>query len=274
MTAERRPWAAHLVLLAAVAATFVPLVWMLGVSLKPSSEVFAAILNPLPRSPSLENYRYVFGAADVGRQFANSVVFAGSVTVAQILIAIPSAYAFSQSRFRGQGWLFGLLLLTLPIPFVILYVPNYLLLARFDLLNTFPGLILPQVASAYGVFLLRQHFRAFPREVLDAARLDGASEWRIVWGIVLPASRAAVAALAVFVFISTWNEYVWPLLVAPNREMQILTVGTANFASEEGRTRWGPIMAAATLATTPALLAYGVIRKRILSVVLEGAVKG
>lgn len=265
---------AHLLLLAAVAATFVPLVWMVGVSFKPPRGVLADPLNPLPLPATLANYRYVFEVADVRRQLLNSVVFAGGVTVGQLVVAIPAAYAFSRARFRGAGGLFAALLLTLPIPFVVVYVPNYLLLADLNLLNTYPGLILPQVASAYGIFLLRQHFRAFPAEIIDAARIDGAGEWAIVWRIVLPASRAAVAALAVFVFITTWNEYVWPLLVASDPEMQILTVGVANFASAEGGSAWGAIMAAASVATLPALGAYLVVRRQILAVVLEGAIKG
>jgi len=265
---------AHAILLVAVATTFVPLLWMLGTSLKPPQAVFANPLNPLPLAPTLENYLKVFATADVAKQFLNSVVFAGGVTLGQLLIAIPAAYAFSQWSFRGSGLLFAAFLLTMPVPFVVFYVPNYILLSRLDLLNTYAGMILPQVASAYGVFLLRQHFKAFPRSVLDAARVDGAGEWTIIWRIVLPASRAAVFALGVFVFINTWNEFVWPLLVASDPQMHVLTVGITQFASSESGTRWGPIMAAAAIACVPTLLAYLLLRKQILAVILEGAVKG
>lgn len=265
---------AHAILLVAVAATFAPLIWMLGMSFKPQELVFANPLNPLPLSPTLENYLNVFRTADVPRQLINSVVFAGGVTLGQVAIAVPAAYAFSQWSFRGSRWLFAAFLLTLPVPFVVFYVPNYILMARLDLLNTYAGMILPQVASAYGIFLLRQHFKAFPKSVLDAARVDGAGEWTIIWRIVLPASRAAVFALAIFVFINTWNEYVWPLLMASDPEMQILTVGVAQFASAEGGNRWGAIMAAATIACLPTLMAYLLVRKQILSMILEGAVKG
>jgi len=265
---------AHSVLILAVATTFAPLVWMFGMSLKPQAQVFVDPLNPLTFSPTLENYLTVFSTSDVARQLVNSVVFAGGVTLGQIAIAVPAAYAFSQWAFRGSRLLFAAFLLTLPVPFVVFYVPNYVLLAKLDLLNTYAGMILPQVASAFGIFLLRQHFKAFPRSVLDAARVDGASEWTILWRIVLPASRAAVFALSVFVFINTWNEYVWPLLVARDSEMQILTVGVTQFAGAEAGTRWGAIMAAAALASLPTLLVYLVIRKQIIAVVLDGAVKG
>ncbi len=265
---------AHAGLLAAVVVTFVPLVWMLGLSLKPAQAVFADPLNPLPLAPTLANYQTVFARTDMLRQLANSVIFAGGVTLGQLLVSVPAAYAFSRPGLRGASWLFPAFLLTLPIPFVVVYVPNYLLLANLGLLNTFPGLIVPQLASAYGVFLLRQHFRAFPPSVLEAARLDGAGEWDLIWRIILPATWPAVAALAVFVFISTWNEFVWPLLVAPHPSMQIATVGVAMYANAEGGTQWGAIMAAAALACTPTLLAYLAIRRGIVAVLLEGAVKG
>jgi ABC-type glycerol-3-phosphate transport system permease component len=265
---------AHGILLVAVATTFVPLMWMVGASLKLPQAVFADPLNPIPLSPTFANYLEVFASAGVARQLLNSVLFAGGVTLGQIAIAVPAAYAFSQWSFRGSGWLFAAFLLTIPVPFMVFYVPNYILMARLDLLNTFPGMILPQVASAYGIFLLRQHFRSFPKSILDAARVDGASELQIVWRIVLPASRAAVFALSVFVFINTWNEFVWPLLVASDPEMYILTVGVAQFASAEGGTRWGAIMAAATVACAPTLLAYLFVRKWMLQVIIEGAVKG
>lgn len=264
----------HAVLALAVVTTFVPLIWMFGLSFKLPQEVFSNPLNPIPLSPTFANYAEVFQRTDIVRQFVNSVLFAGGVTIGQILIAVPAAYAFARLEFRGSSLLFAAFLLTLPVPFVVFYVPNYILVSRLGLLDSFPGLILPQIASAYGIFLLRQHFKAFPQAVIDAARVDGASEWSIVWRIVLPANRAAIVALAVFVFITTWNEFVWPLLVARDPSMYIMTVGVAQFASGEGGTQYGNIMAAAALATIPTLLAYLFIRKQILSVLTEGAVKG
>lgn len=264
----------HAILALAVVTTFVPLVWMFGLSFKLPREIFSSPTNPLPLTPTLGNYLEVFQRTDIVRQFFNSLIFAAGVTIGQILIAVPAAYALARMDFRGANLLFAAFLLTLPVPFVVFYVPNYILVSRLGLLDSFPGLIVPQIASAYGIFLLRQHFRAFPQAIIDAARVDGASEWSIVWRIVLPANRAAIVALAVFVFITTWNEFVWPLLVARDPEMYIMTVGVAQFASGEGGTQYGNIMAAAALATIPTLLAYLFIRKQILSVLTEGAVKG
>jgi ABC-type glycerol-3-phosphate transport system permease component len=182
----RRSWrrlhwrrlAAHALLVVVVATTLGPLVWMAGISLESPVAVFRNVLNPLPEAPTLANYGTVLATTDVGRQVLNSVVFAAGVTLGQIAIAVPAAYAFARWRFPGADALFAAMLLTLPIPFVVFYVPNYILLSRFDLLNTFVGLIVPQIASAYGIFLLRQHFRAFPAEIVEAARIDGAGEDR------------------------------------------------------------------------------------------------
>jgi len=278
---NRRPWpraqgrrlAAHAVLSLVVATTLGPLVWMAGISLEAPQAVFQNVLNPLPEAPTLANYATVLETTNVGRQLLNSVLFAAGVTLGQIAVAVPAAYAFARWRFRGADALFAAMLLTLPVPFVVFYVPNYILLSRFDLLNTFVGLIVPQIAGAYGIFLLRQHFRAFPQEIVDAARVDGAGEGQILWQIVLPATRGAVAALAIYVGIATWNEYVWPLLVAPRPDMHILTVGVANYANAEGGILWGAIMAAAVLATAAPLLVYLATQKQVLATLMEGAVK-
>ncbi len=274
MTAsQRRLLIAHALLIGAVTLTFAPLIWMLGVSLKPPDAVFRNPLNPFPLDPTLANYRYVFSKADVLRQLLNSVIFAGGVTLGQLIIAVPAAYAFARWSFRGASVLFSLMLLSLPVPFVVFYVPNYILLSQLDLLNTFFALIVPHWASAYGIFLLRQHFKSFPRSVIDAARIDGAGDLEILVRIILPTARGTIAALAIYVAITTWNEYVWPLLVAPNPKMHTLTVGAAAFAGGEAGTFWGAVMAAALIASAMTLVGYLLARRQILEVLTEGAVK-
>lgn len=263
----------HLILIGAVVWTAGPLLLMLGVSFKGTSEVFANPLNPVPLQPTLENYQFMMQRFNIPRQAINSVIFAGGVTLAQILVAIPAAYAFARWRFPGSSWLFALLLLSIPIPFVVYYVPNYILMAQRDWLNTYWGMILPQAASAYGIFLLRQHFRGFPIAIIEAARLDGASEWRLLWQIVLPNTIGALVALALIIFIGTWNEYVWPLLVAPDRSMYTLTVGVGSLAGGEGGNRWGATMATAVIASALTLIAYLLSRRRLLDAMAEGAVK-
>jgi ABC-type glycerol-3-phosphate transport system permease component len=263
----------HLVLICAVAFTFAPLLWMLGLSLKEPAGIFDHPLRPLPARPTLANYRDVIERLDVTRQLVNSVIFAGGVTLLQLLIAIPAAFAFARWKFRGNSLIFSLMLLSIPIPFVVYYVPNYVLMARWDLLNSYAGMILPQAASAYAIFLLRQHFRAFPRPIIEAARLDGAGDLRMLWQVVLPNTVGAVTALAIIIFIATWNEYVWPLLIAPDKSMYTLTVAVGAMSGGEGGTRWGATMAAAVIASAFTLGAYLVSRKRLLRAMAEGGVK-
>lgn len=264
----------HIVLLCGLAVTLVPLIWVLGASFKAPKFVLASTINPLPLQFSVANYVAVYQQTQVIRQLVNSLVFAGGVTLGQLAIAIPAAYAFARNRGRISDAVFSLLLLTLPIPFVVEYVPNYILMSQLGWLNTFAALILPQIANVYGLFLLRQHFRAFPHAIIESAKVDGCSEIGVLARIMLPATRGAVAAVAVYVFIMTWNEYVWPLLVAPNGSMQVITVAVANFASSEGGIAWGSIMAAATVASIPTVIVYIFLRRQVLAAFVDGAVKG
>lgn len=274
MSASRGAWLARGVLLLAVAAVLAPMLYQVGLSLKPAPEIFGSALSPLSWPPILDNYRSVLEKLPFARYLFNTLVFALGVTLGQLALAIPAAYAFSAYRFHGQGFLFGLVLVSLMIPFVVTYLPNYLLLARLGLLNTLPGLILPMLAGGYGIFLLRQHFKSFPLSILEAAQVDGASSWQILWRVLVPANLPAISALAVYLLINAWNQFVWPLLVANRPEVYVLTVAVQRFAGGEGVNDWGAMMAAATLATLPTLLLYLAMRRAILETFTEGAIKG
>lgn len=265
---------AHVLLLISILITVAPLIWMVGLSFKSNQEMYTHFLRPVPVEPTLNNYRYVIETYNIFRQGINSMIFSFGVTVGQVTISILAGFAFARYQFRGANLVFGLFIITLPIPFVVYYVPNYLLMSELGWLNTYQGMILPQVASAYGIFLLRQHFLAFPKEIMEAARVDGASDWRILWTIIVPTMRAAIAALSIFVFISTWNEYVWPFLISNRPDMHILTVGLASLSSGEAGRSWGAIMAAASLAAIPVIILYIAIRNQLLAMFVEGAVKG
>ena len=258
----------------AALATLAPLAFMLGAAFKPESEIFAAAANPFTLHPTFENVVAAVTQLQFGHMLVVSVPFALGVTLGQLAIAIPAAYVFARNDVPLAGPLFALVLATLPIPFVVTYIPNYLMLASAHLLNTLPGLILPQIASAYGIFLLRQHFRSFPRSVLEAARIDGATRWDALWRILVPANLPAIVALSVYIFVNTWNQYIWPLLVASDPSLFTLTVGVQNFANGEGGSRWGALMAAALLATIPTVAAYLAVRRPLFSTLIEGAVTG
>jgi ABC-type glycerol-3-phosphate transport system permease component len=271
-------WSARLVLLTAVALVAIPLIYQVGISLKPPEEVFANVLAPFSLTPSLESYNAVLQVLPLFDYLINSLLFSFGVTFGQILLAIPAAFAFSYFQFRGKTMFMGLVLLSLMVPFVVTYIPNYLLLAQWKLLNTLPGLILPMlgVSLGFGIFLLRQHFKSFQYEIIEAAQIDGANALQTLAYVVAPANQSAIAALAVYIFINTWNQFIWPLLIGGGRkEAYTLTVGVQMyFTNPEGGNIWGSIMAASVVTALPTILIYLIMRKSILRTFTEGAVKG
>lgn len=269
-----RLWAARLLLLTTAGLTLVPLVYQLSLSLKPSSEIFGKPLAPLTWPLTLEHYRYVLERIPYGSYLFNTLIFAFGVTLGQILLGALAAYAFAYHRFRGRELLFALVLISLMVPFAVTYLPNYLLVARLGLLNTLPGLILPMLAPGFVIFLLRQNFKAFPKEILEAARVDGATEAQVLWRILVPGNLPAISAIAIFTFINTWNQLIWPMLVANDPRVYVLTTAVQRFAGGEGMANWGAMMAMANLATLPALVLYLLMRRPILEALSEGAVKG
>jgi sn-glycerol 3-phosphate transport system permease protein len=274
MTGSSARWLARGLLTLSALLTLSPLVYQVGISFTPEGAIYQQPLLPLSWPPTLDNYRRIFAELPVLRYLFNSVAFTLGVTLGQLLIAVPAAFAFSYYTFRLREALFALVLVSLMVPFVVTYLPNYLLLSSWGLLNTLPGLILPMIASGYGIFLLRQHFKSFPRAVLEAALIDGASSWQLLWRVLLPTHAAAIGAVGVYVAITTWNQYVWPLLVAGRPDMHTLTVAVPRYASGEGGGSWGALMAAAVVATLPTVLLYLVMRKQLLKTFAEGAVKG
>ncbi len=267
-------WLARALLWFAIILVLLPLIYQLGISFKPEQDIFASPLSPISLSPTLEHYRRVFSSVPVGRYALNSLLFATAVTLGQILVSILAAYSLALLRPSGTRLAFGLIVLSLMVPFVVTYLPNYLSLASWGLLNSFAGLCLPMMASGYGAFLLYGHFSSFPRSILEAAQVDGASRAQTLWRVVVPAHRAPLTALAVTVFIQTWNQYVWPLLVMKRPENYTLTVAVQSFAGGEGMNAWGPMMAVGVLASLPTMALYLLMRRGVLSTFADGAVKG
>lgn len=262
----------QLLLLIAAGITLAPLVWMLGISLTAPNDIGSAALRPLPANPTLQNYARALEASNIPLQFGNSLIFAGGVTLGLLAISVPAAYALSKWQFRGAKLFLAAMILGLSIPFVVTYLPNFLFVTRAGLMNTYPGLILPHIANTYGVLLLTQHFRSFPVSILEAAQLDGATPRRTLVQVLLPTMIAPITSIGLFIFISTWNELVWPQLVAPNKYMQVLSTGLTQFASLEGGVSYGPLMAAGTLTALPTLVLFFLFRRRILAVSLQGGV--
>lgn len=259
----------HLLLAAGAVTMLLPFLWMISTSLKPESEIFRFPPVWLPRAWQWDNYTRAMQAAPFGRYFLNTVVYAAAVTCSNLLLCSMAAYAFARLRFRGRHLLFLLTLGTMMVPGQVTMVPVFIMLKRWPLmggndwlgigghglLNSFPGLVLPGAVGAFGIFLLRQFFMTLPRELEDAARIDGCSEAGIYWRIILPLSQPALATLGIFTFTAAWNEFLWPLLVMSKDSMKTLQVGLQVFQTQY-TTRWDLLMAGTVVVTIPVLLIF------------------
>lgn len=261
----------HLVLGVLSLVAVFPVYWMLSTSLKPPDELFDQAL--WPRNPTLENYRTVWSTIPIGRMLWNTVQMAVLVTAGQLLIALFAAYAFARWSFRGERLLFLLFVATWLIPFQVTMIPNYVLLARLGWLNTVWAIVVPQLSAAFAIVLLRQHLRAFPSELVDAARMDGASSWGVLWRVIVPNLRAPLAALAILLFVSAWNEYFWPLLAIRDIDRSVVQIGLQMYLSQESGDQWGPLMAAAGIASLPILLLYIVLQRHVIDAFVRSGLK-
>jgi len=204
---------------------------------------------------TLSNYVDTFRAVPFGRYYLNSAIVAVSTTSLQILIASLAAFAFARLRFRGRDTIFMFYLATLMIPFQVTMIPNFLIITKLHWYNTFYALIIPSLFSAFSTFLLRQYYRGLPLDLDEAARMDGASSLRIWWQIILPLSGPAIAALAIFVFQGSWNEFLWPLVVTTTDNMRTIPIGLSSFQGQYG-TAWNLLMAGSVIAVLPVLIIY------------------
>jgi multiple sugar transport system permease protein len=255
----------QLVLTAVALLMTAPLAWMLSTSFKPEREVLSDTPKWLPNHATTENYLQLAKRAEefpVGRWFLNSLGVSLTTTLLVLTVSSLAAYAFARLRFRGRDALFLTVVATMAVPAQVTLIPVFLIVQRLGLFNTYGGLILPGVASAFGVFLLRQFFVAIPRELEEAAYLDGANHLTTFAQVILPLGKPALATLAIFTFIGSWNDFVWPLIVTNDVEMRTLPVGLSIF---QGRytTEYGLTMAAAAAMTIPAVIAFLIFQKRI-----------
>lgn len=268
--ASSRALIAHGALLALCLVTILPIYWMVNTSLKPTSDIYS--LSPVPLRPTLAHYAEVWTIIPLAQMLLNTVVMATLVTIAQLFTGVLAAYAFACWSFPGSRPLYALVVATWLVPFQITMIPNYIMLARLGWLNSLAALVVPQIASAFAVLLLRQHMRSFPRELIDAAHIDGASSWQVLWRLMIPNLRAPLATLAILLFIATWNEYFWPTLVIRRIEHSVIQVGLRMFLTEEGEL-WGPLMAATTLATLPILALYLVLQRQVIDAFVRSGLR-
>ena len=260
----------HALFLLLCALTLFPIYWMFATSLKPAADVFDGRL--VPSRLTFENYAFVWANVPIGRMLLNTFAMAALQTVGQLLTSLLAAYAFARWRFPGDNAIFLLFVGTWLVPLQVTMIPNYVLLARLGWLDTLAALVVPQLAAAFSIVLLRQHMKGFPKDLIDAARMDGASSWRTLWSVVTPNVRAPLAALGILLFISTWNEYFWPLLVTRKIESSVVQVGLQMFLTQEGDL-WGPLMAAASLASLPIFGLYVVLQRQVVDAFVRSGLK-
>jgi multiple sugar transport system permease protein len=260
---RRTPWghlALHLGLILGSVIMLLPFAWMLSTSLKEAAEVFTYPPTWLPKKFAWSNFKEALTSLPFGRFYLNSLIVAICVTVLTLFTSSLAAFAFARLRFRGRNTLFLVYLATLMIPFPVLLIPNFIMVRYLGWYDSYAALILPPAFSAFATFLLRQFFKGIPMELDDAARIDGASSLRIWWQIILPNSTAALAALAIFVFLGNWNEFLWPLVVTNSENMRTVPVGLNIFQGQFG-VKWQLLMAAAVVAMLPVLVIYILAQK-------------
>lgn len=267
--------ARHLLLMTGALVFLAPFIWMVLTSLKPADEVFTRELTLLPtRLAMVENYTEALTRVPLLRYLWNGVVVCAAILVLQILVLLPAAYAFAKLEFRGKTWAWRLVLLALMIPHQATAIPIYVMLHHAGMLNTLSALIVPFSISAFGIFLMRQFFRTVPDDLVHAARLDGMSEFELVWRVMLPAALPALFAFAIFSVVWHWNDYFWPLLVISSPELATPPLGTMFFRNEEAGINYGPLMAGTVLITAPLLLLFIAAQKRFIEGVTLTGVKG
>ena len=255
-------------------AVMMPYLWMVSTSLKGQNEVFAYPPTWIPQSWEFQNYLDAWTAAPFARYFANSLFVAVAVTVGQLVTCSLAAYAFARMDFKGKSLMFALFLSTTMISTQVTLVPSYLVLKELRWLDTYRGLIVPFLASAFGVFMLRQYFMTIPRELEDAAKLDGCGRLRFLSYVLLPLSKPVLAAQALFAFMANWNSYLWPLIVTTRPEMRTLQIGLRYFVSQEGGIRWGMYMAAAVFVSLPVVILYLVVQRSFVEGIATTGIKG
>jgi len=232
-----------------------PFLYMVSVSFMGESELLRWPPPLLPRSPQLDNYSEVLrgGGLPYGRLLLNTAFVAACVVVGQVLTSAAAGYAFARMRFPGRHLFFRLFLFTLAIPAILLLIPRFLLITALGWIDTYPGLISTEIVSVWGIFLMRQFFLMLPRDMEDAARLDGAGEWDLFWRVMLPLAKPAVATLAVLAFMDQWRSLLWPLIVTRSPHMEMAELGLAHFHAAYAA-NWPYQMAAVLLVTAPLLV--------------------
>jgi multiple sugar transport system permease protein len=265
--------ALHLALLTAAVLLALPLWWMVAASFMPSGEATSVPPRLWPSRPTLAQYDVLLTRLRLTRALLNSLLIAAAGTAAAVLLNSMAGYAFAKLHFRGRQRLFQALVATLVIPGQVAMLPLFLMLKQLGLVNTYWGAIVPSLASVFGIFLVRQYVQGMPDALLDAARVDGASEGRIYWSLVLPWCRPILVTLGLFTFIGAWNDFLWPLVILSDADLYTLPVALANLAGEHVQDT-ELLMAGAVLTIMPMVVLFLALQRFYIAGVLGGSLKG
>ena len=260
----RSRWWLYLLLTIALLLVMTPFIWMVLGSVKTSAELRQVPPTWIPEHPTLENFRGLFTRLNFGRYFFNSTVVAAVVTAGNLLFCSMVGYALVMLNFRGKKLIFALIMGTLMIPGVVTFVPLFVLVANMGLVNTLPGLFLPFLVGPFGVFLMRQFILGLPKDLVEAARIDGAGELTIFGRVILPLLGPALATLGILTFLGSWNNFLWPLVVAQTNDTYTLPVALALVSTGQNQTEYGLLMAGATVVVLPVLIVFLIFQKRFI----------
>lgn len=250
-----------------------PFFWMIATSFKLPSEIISYPPTWIPHTPTLNNFIQVWKKIPILRYYINSGVVTSSVTAICVFLSALAGFGFAKYQFWGRTLFFILILSTLMIPFQITMIPLYLLIAKLGLVNTYWGIIAPSIGSAFGTFLIRQYIQTIPDDLLDASRLDGCSEFRIFWRIILPLCKPVLATLAIFMVIMSWNEFMWPLIIIDSPDMRTLPVGLVAFKGPL-RILYGELLAASVCVVLPVIVVFVLMQKYIIKAFTLTGIKG
>ncbi len=250
-----------------------PLFWMITTSLKDTGALTAIPIEWIPKKVTLDSFRKLFEIFPFGKAFLNSVIVSVSITIVNVFSACMAAYVFAKIPFKGRELLFGIFLITMMIPGSVTLIPNYLILRNFHLLNSYLGLVLPSFFNIFGIFMLRQSMRQIPDDFIDAAVIDGASQWKIFFNVIIPLSRPMIATLFVITFMGAWNDYLWPLIVLTDKNKMTLPVALSMLNGQYS-TEYNLLMAGALISIVPIIIVYAFAQRYFEEGLTAGGLKG
>ena len=296
MTVQRHTQRRHIPVAAIITYTLLffgavtmimPYLWMISTSFKADSDIFHVVPTWIPTEWDFGNYRDAYNAIDMGRLYVNTAFVTAVDVTAQILLGAMAGYVFARLTFPGKNLIFFSLLATMMVPFEVLVLPIFIFVRAFPLaggnnlfgqggiglINSYGGIIFPNLISVFGIFIFRQFFLGFPREIEEAAIIDGCSKYRIFWTILIPNSRPVIGTMALFSFLWTWNDFLWPLIVVKNDALNTLQIGLSSFNQETG-TRWAELMAGSVMVTIPVILIFLFLQRFLTQGIVTSGLKG